>query len=67
MAFSPSPYMEAIVTLSSDGSSTTVGSTSFSLIYPLGIRYLLPLLEDFPGNTEAYSIDPPEFIYILLV
>ena len=67
MAFSLSLYIEVIIVLNSDGSSTTVGSTSFSLVYPLGIRYLLPLLEDFLGNIEAYSINSPELIYIFLV
>ena len=66
MAFSLSLYIEVIVILSNNGSSTTVASTSFSLIYPLDIRYPLPLLQGSLGSIGVYSSNPPEFIYILL-
>ena len=57
MEFSLSPYIEAIVVLSNDNSSTTTGSTSFLLVFLLGIRYLLLLLLSFLGNIKVYSID----------
>ena len=67
MVFSPSLYVEVIITLSNDGSSIIIGFTSFSLVYLLGIRYLLPLLEGFSGSIEAYFVDLLRLIYILLV
>ena len=67
MAFLLSLYIEVIIILNNDGSFTTVGFISFSLVYLLGIRYLLPLLEGFPGNIEVYSISLLRLVYILLV
>ena len=65
MAFSLSPYVEAIVVLSNNGSFTIISSTSFSLVSLLGIRY--PLLEYLPDSIEVYFVDLLKLIYTLLV
>ena len=44
-----------------------VSFINFLLISLLGIRYLLPLLEDLLGNIRVCLINLLEFIYILLI
>ena len=56
-----------MVILSNDGSFTTIGFTSFLLVYLLGIRYPLSLLEYFLDSIKVYFTNPPRLIYILPV
>ena len=66
MVFLLSLFVEVIIVLNSDGFSTTVDSTSFLLVYLLGIYYLLLLLGGFPNSIKAYFIDLLGLIRILL-